>query len=262
MTKRYFVGNLKMNPVSVSQADAYLDALREELSGKAFNDTKVIIAPPAVYLERFGNRLPKGISLAAQDTFWEPEGSFTGQISPNMLRDLGSAFVIVGHSERRSYAHETDTEVGQKVRAAIREGLRPIVCVGETADEKEQNETGTVITRQVTEALRDVSFEDIGRIIVAYEPRWAIGTDRTPEREEIREVAILIRKVIDSLRGESGSEVPVLYGGSVKTSLLEKVCFGPGMDGVLVGRDSLIPKEVVAMVAIIDSYVEKGTDGE
>ncbi|NTW13723.1 MAG: triose-phosphate isomerase [Candidatus Moranbacteria bacterium] len=253
--KRYLVGNLKMNPVSFEQAEGYLKAFGKEMSGKDLKGTETIVAPPSVYLERFGRSLPVGVSLAAQDVFWEEEGSYTGQVSPCMLRDLRVGFVLVGHSERRLYAHETDAEVGWKVRASLKEDLRPILCVGETAEDREQGGVVAAVSGQVTEAFRDVSSAEAEKVIIAYEPRWAIGTDRTPETDEILEARAVIRQAISVLYGpETADRIPILYGGSVKVPLLEKVCFAPSMDGVLVGRESLQPHELAMMSEIIDAY--------
>ncbi|HWQ60041.1 MAG TPA: triose-phosphate isomerase [Candidatus Fimivivens sp.] len=246
--KRYLIGNLKMNPGSVSEAEQYLAALRKELFGKQMDDVETVIVPPSVYLERFSRVLSDSIRLGAQDVFWEKEGSYTGQVSPGMLRDLKVSYVIVGHSERRLYAHETDAEVGWKVRAALHEHLRPILCVGETDEERGRGEEADAVTRQIAEAFRDVSPLMAERILVAYEPRWAIGTDVTPESEEIFEMRIIIHRALSEIYGPSVADrIPVLYGGSVKASLLERVCFEPRMDGVLVGRESLYPHEVIRM---------------
>ncbi|NTW15226.1 MAG: triose-phosphate isomerase [Candidatus Moranbacteria bacterium] len=248
MKRRYLIGNLKMNLASVAETEQYLVALRKELFGKRIDGVEIVLAPSSVYLERFSRELPDPLRLAAQDVFWEKEGSFTGQVSAPMLRDLHVGSVIVGHGERRLYAHETDTEVGWKMKSALHENLQPILCVGETADERERGEEVSVVSDQVRLAFHDVSPMMAERVLVAYEPRWAIGTDIIPESEQIFEMRIVIHRALAELYGQPVADrVPVLYGGSVKATLLERVCFEPRMDGVLVGRESLYPHELFRM---------------
>lgn len=252
MKPRYFIGNLKMNPVSADAVNRYLDGLREEFSEGLPEGAALLVAAPFVYLDRFAGALPKGAVLAAQDVFWEREGSYTGAISPAMLRDLGVQAVLVGHSERRQYGRETDEEIGRKVTAALHEGLRPVLCVGETAEEREAGRESDVLGSQIGAALRDVSSANVSKIVIAYEPRWAIGTDRTPSSEEILSAKIVVRRALgDRFDADIVDSVPVLYGGSVKASLLASVCFDAEMDGVLVGRESLHPHEVGKMVRML-----------
>jgi len=259
--RRYLIGNLKMNPGSLPEVSRYLSSFRNGMTDMVGVET--VIAAPSVYLERFSRELPAGIGLAAQDVFWEREGSYTGQISVGMLRDLGVRYVIVGHSERRSYAHETDKEIGMKVRASLSGDLRPILCVGETAEERDGGLAGEAVSNQVLSALRDVSTDSAGKMIVAYEPRWAIGGSVTPESGEIAESGNVIRLALERLFGpEVAGTVPVLYGGSVKGDFLDKVCLSSGMDGVLVGRGSLDTDEMAVMAGILsehDGGVEENT---
>jgi len=262
MKKRYLVGNLKMNLNSVSETEQYLVALRKESFGKRINGVEVVVAPSSVSLERFSRELPEPFLLGAQDVFWEKEGSYTGQTSAPMLHDLHASFVIVGHSERRLYAHETDAEIGWKVRTALHEHLRPILCVGETAEEREQGEEADVVSRQIVEAFRDIPPLSAERVLIAYEPRWAIGSDTTPESEEIFEMRIVIHRALaDAYDPTVADKIPVLYGGSVKLSLLERVCFEPRMDGVLVGRESLYPHELVRIAQAIGEHESRKGDG-
>ncbi len=252
MKKRYLVGNLKMNINSLSEAEQYLVALRKECFGKRIEGVEIIIAPPCVYLERFSREMPEPALLGAQDVFWEKEGSYTGRISTSMLRDVHCGFVIVGHSESRTYGHETDMEVGWKVRAALHDGLRPILCVGETAEERNGGKEAEAVSKQVTSAFLDLSPMMAERVLIAYEPRWAIGTDATPESEAIFEMHIVVHRALTEMYGPTVADrVPVLYGGSVKESSLPRVCFEPRMDGVLVGRESLYPHEFVRIAQSI-----------
>ncbi len=255
MKKRYLIGNLKMNLNSIAETEQYLVSLKKEIFGKRIDGVEVIVAPSSTYLERFSRELPEPVLLGAQDVFWEKEGSYTGQVSASMLHDLHTGFVIVGHSERRLYAHENDAEVGWKVRAALHENLHPIVCVGETSEERDQGEAADVVSRQIVEAFRDVPPLLAERVLVAYEPRWAIGTDTTPESEEIFEMRIVIHRALaEAYDPALADKIPVLYGGSVKASLLDRVCFEPRMDGVLVGRESLYPHELVRMVNLLGEH--------
>lgn len=259
MTKKlHFIGNLKANPVSTAAVDRYLADLADAFSDGVPERVSVGIAAPAVYLERFAKGLPEGIVLSAQDVFWESQGSYTGQVTPAMLSDLGVSMTLVGHSERRSYARETDDETGRKVSAVISSGLTAIVCVGETAEEREKGDEADVLARQVAAALAGVRVADTGKIMIAYEPRWAIGSDRTPSSDEILEARIVIRRALaDRFGAEASGSVPVLYGGSVKVSLLEETCFRSGMDGVLVGRESLRPREVAGMAGMMEKETGK-----
>lgn len=255
MRKRYLVGNLKMNMNSPIEAEQYLSVLRRESQGKTWPRTEIVIAPPFVHLDRFSKKLPPDIRLGAQNVFSEKEGAYTGEISVAMLRGEKVSFVVVGHSERRRYAGETDEIVSQKVRAALKGGLSPILCIGETVEERKKSMTVDVIRQQVLAAFHDISPLQAEKIVVAYEPRWAIGSDLTPSPEDILQVRVVIVRAIAELYSLPVAEkVSLLYGGSVKTALLDQVCFRAQMDGVLVGRESLFPSELVRMADALESY--------
>lgn len=260
MKKRYLIGNLKMNILSVEEAEQYLSVFRREMKGKKRESVVTVIAPPFLYLERFRKELPDNAALGAQDVFWEKEGSYTGEISPFMLKDIGVEYVIVGHSERRRYGRETDEEIAKKVQSLLKWNLRPVLCVGETEDERRRGETAAVLETQLRGAFEGISPLQAEKMLVAYEPRWAIGTDRTPESEDILEARVIVYRMISSAYGAAVAErVPILYGGSVKAALLDRVCFSAQMDGVLVGRESLFPYEVAKMADIIGNHREDGT---
>ncbi len=255
MKKRYLIGNLKMNILSVEDTEQYLSVFRREMKGKKQESTVTVIAPPFPYLERFHKELPENAALGAQDVFWEKEGSYTGEVSYPMLKDIGTEYVIVGHSERRQYGRETDEDVARKVQALLKGNLRPVICTGETEDERRRGETAAVLEAQLRGALEDLSPMQAEKILIAYEPRWAIGTDRTPESEDILEAKVIIYRMVAAAYGAAVAErIPILYGGSVKASLLDRVCFSAQMDGVLVGRESLFPYEVAKMADIIENY--------
>lgn len=248
------IGNLKMNLLSREECDEYLSQLRRESSGKTFGHARGIIIPPAVYLARFQN-LPAGFSLGAQNMGWEVKGAFTGEISPLMLRDLGASHVILGHSERRAYAGETDELIARKTKLALKEGIIPIVCVGETLEERKREETVAVIERSIRTIYQDLSSLFAERVIVAYEPRWAIGTGVTPTTADILQVKVYLRKLFSELYDPAFAErLSIIYGGSVKAATLAKVSWEAEMSGVLVGGESLYPRELVKMLSEADAH--------
>jgi triosephosphate isomerase (TIM) len=178
--------------------------------------------------------------LAAQDMFWEKQGAFTGEISPLMLTDCGCGLVIIGHSERRQYFGETNETVNKKLKAALTAPLTPIVCIGETLEQREAQETMEVITSQITEGLAGLGSEDMARLILAYEPVWAIGTGRTATPDQAQEVHTFIRRLIVAQAGaEVANALRILYGGSVTPDNIGELAQAPDIDGALVGGASL-----------------------
>ena len=251
------IGNLKMNLLSREECDEYVSQLRRESAGKTFAHARGIIAPPAIHLNRFQN-LPPGFLLGAQNMGWETKGAFTGEISPLMLRDAGVNFVILGHSERRLYAGETDELIAKKTRLALKEGITPIVCIGETSEEREHEETMGVIEKSIRTIYAGLSSLFAERIILAYEPRWAISAVSggvTATTADILQVRVYIRKLFSELYDPTLAErIPVIYGGSVKAATLAAVSWEAEMMGVLVGGESLYPRELVKMLAEADAY--------
>ncbi len=234
--------------------------LVEEIA-RALTDLRrpqVVICPPATALDAVGRALAgTRFSLGAQTMHWESHGAYTGEISAPMLVDVGCRFVIIGHSERRIYFGETDEAVGRKVPAALAHHLTPIVCVGEHLEQRESGETDAVLTRQVQAAVARVGKEDLPRLVIAYEPVWAIGTGRTATGQEANRVAGLIRRLLGTLGGPaSADEVRILYGGSVKPDNIREFLRQPEIDGALVGGASL---EAGAFAAIVRA-AEDGLD--
>ena len=222
-----------------AEAERLLSALKTQLGRPA--DREVVVAPPFGTLET-ASRLLAGttIRLAAQNLHWEPQGAFTGEVSGPMLKELGCSYVIIGHSERRQYFGETDEHVAQKVQAARRDALIPIVCVGETLEERDRGETLTVIARQVRGALQGLEAKAIASLIVAYEPVWAIGTGKTATPAQAQEVHAFIRTTLVELSDRSAAElVRILYGGSVKADNVDTLMAESDIDGALVGGASL-----------------------
>lgn len=231
-------GNWKMFGTR-AEAERLLSVLKMQISHPA--DREVVIAPPFTLLET-ASRLLAGttIRLAAQNLHWEPQGAFTGEISGPMLKDIGCSHVILGHSERRQYFGETDEQVAQKVRAAHRDGLIPIVCVGETLEQRERGETTALIARQVRTALHEHDQTTFSSLIVAYEPVWAIGTGRTATPAQAQEVHAAIRTTLAELSDRATAEmVRILYGGSVKPDNVDGLMAEADIDGALVGGASL-----------------------
>jgi triosephosphate isomerase len=251
---KYVIANLKMNLVTAKECDRYLDALEKAWKMRKQTSTmKLILCPSSFFAERFAKRLPQGVLLGSQNVFWETRGSFTGEVSPMSLRDAGTIAVICGHSERRSYLKETNEQVSRKVEAVIGEGMIAVVCVGETAEERDHDETAMVIAQQVVSAMDTVQASKLDKVVIAYEPRWAIGADAVPSSQDIMQTRIMIRKILVKKYGTQASDkVGVLYGGSVKADVMDEVCIKADMDGVLVGRESL---DVGELMRIIDKLL-------
>lgn len=247
------VGNLKMNLLSPIERERYLHNFKKELGSKRFRKAEIILCPSHVHLENFKKNLNGKIGLGGQNMFWKREGSFTGEISPAMLKNFGCEYVIVGHSERKRYFCETNEEINMKVAEALKIGLKPIICIGETRTEKEANQTLRVVTRQLSEALSGISRTKASNIVVTYEPVWAVGTDDVPTAHDIMEAKVLIRKILVELFTKKyAQEVKILYGGSVSSKTVREVCIEPGMDGALIGRESLTPFEFIKIAEIIN----------
>ncbi|MDA3834749.1 MAG: triose-phosphate isomerase [Spirochaetales bacterium] len=180
------------------------------------------------------------ISLGAQNLFWESEGAYTGEISPAMLVSAGCRYAIIGHSERRQYFGENDGTVNKKIKAVIKNGLIPILCVGESEKERESKETFNVLDRQITKGLEGFSSNDLDTLVIAYEPVWAIGTGKTATREQAQEVHRFIRSTIEKIFGNIlARSIRILYGGSVKLDNIKELMEMSDVDGALVGGASL-----------------------
>lgn len=231
-------GNWKMFKTT-AEAVALASALVELL--KNVDDVEVAVCPPFTTLHAVSKVLASsGIALGAQDLHWEKEGAYTGEVSAPMLLDVGCRYVIVGHSERRQYFSETDGMINKKTRAALEHDLTPIVCVGETLEEREAGRTFEVIEDQVRGSLADLSPEQGRRLVIAYEPVWAIGTGRTATPVEANEAQGFIRTLLASRFGKEISDrIRILYGGSVKPDNIATLMAEPEIDGALVGGASL-----------------------
>jgi triosephosphate isomerase (TIM) len=253
MQKKIVVGNLKMNPISAVEFDRYLDMLEKELKNKDLEKTEIVICPPAVYLQKLKDRKFNEVKAAAQDVFWEYQGAYTGQISAGMVKSVGATYCLVGHSERRKYFGENEEIINLKLKAILKNGLSAVLCVGESAEERKKGQTPNVLKKQLKDSLDGISTGKMEYIVIAYEPIWAVGTDKLPTSDEILEAKIIIKKALAEIYPlKSVEKIRLLYGGSVKSHCAGQVCIDPAMDGVLVGRESLMPFELVKIAKMID----------
>jgi len=235
--KPLIIGNWKCNPKTLEQAQQLFNSLRIPKKSK----TKVVICPPFVYLKD----LKGGIMLGAQDCFYE-HGSHTGQISVPMLKSLGCKYAIVGHSEKRVLG-ETNKAINNKVRALIKNNLHPILCVGETKQQKSQ--VKNILEKQIKLGLRRISKKDFRKIIIAYEPVWAIGTGKACASEEAMVMQLLIRKILREIYcQETAKKATILYGGSVDSKNALDYVNKAGMQGLLIGSASLKAKEFIEIL--------------
>jgi len=253
MTQRVplIAGNWKMHKTGNQAAE---DAGKLKELVKQASNVEVMIAPTYTALFQVARAIEGSlIALGAQNLYWEPQGAYTGEISAEMLKDVGCSQVIIGHSERRQFFGETDETVNRKIRAAVSVGLLPVFCVGETEAQRESGETFSVLDKQVRDGLKDFAFDDPAGLVVAYEPVWAIGTGKTATREQAQEAHAYIRSVLETLFGKPVAEgVRILYGGSVKPDNVKALMEMPDVDGALVGGASLDPETFSKLVFFND----------
>jgi triosephosphate isomerase len=244
-------GNWKMH-CNHFEAIQLVQKLSYAIPQNRFDDVDVSIHPPftdirSVQTVLDADKIP--LLLGAQNCHWEEQGAFTGEVSPGMLEKLNVKLVIVGHSERRELFGETDEAVNNKAQAVFRHGMTPIVCVGETLEERESGGTEDKVTRQITTALHGLSPDQVGRLVLAYEPIWAIGTGRTASAEDAQAICGLIRKLVgEQVSADAAAAVRVQYGGSVKPTNIAELMAQPDIDGALVGGASLEPDDFARIV--------------
>ena len=240
-------GNFKMYK-TVAETLSYVGELRS--LARDVPSVEIVIAPPFTAVAAAAEAVKgSAISVAAQNMHWEREGAFTGEVSAGMVREAGATFVIIGHSERRTLFGETNESVNKKTRAAITGGLVPIVCIGETLAQRDGNETLAVLDRQIKEGLDGVTGDELSRLVIAYEPVWAIGTGRNATPAQAGEAHFHIRQRLKQWFGLDASErCRVLYGGSVKPDNIAKLIAEPDVDGALVGGASLDPRSFFAII--------------
>lgn len=246
MRTRLIAGNWKMHKTA-AEAVIFVHEFRKVLSPST--SIEIVLAPPFVSLFAVQQAMTHEdqFSIAAQNLYWETEGAYTGEVSGSMLQDLGCTYVIVGHSERRHLFGEKNDEVNKKVKAALAHGLTPIMCVGETLEEREAGNTQSVVKDQLLKGLSDVGVENIPTIIIAYEPVWAIGTGRAASVEQAEDVHAFLRATLRTEFGEIAQDVRILYGGSVSPQNAEALFRCKEIDGALIGKACLDP-EVFAKI--------------
>lgn len=244
--KLLIVANWKMNPQSLTEATFLLDSILRGLKRERKNlkEKEIVICPPFLYLFLLKEKIEKlklpNLKIGAQNIFWEEKGAFTGEISPLMLKNFGCQYVIVGHSERREYLRESDEMINKKLKAALQEKLRPILCVGERAKERKAGKTFKILENQLKTNLKSIFNlkSEISNLIIAYEPVWAIGTGNPCDPEKAKEVLVFLKK---------NFKFPILYGGSVNSENAKNY-LKVGFNGLLIGGVSLKEKEFLSIV--------------
>ncbi len=248
MRKKIVAANWKMN-MTQAEAASFVETLLREIGD--VSDVEVVIVPPFTAIAKVSEALGSSetIKIGAQNMYWERGGAFTGEISAAMLRDLFVRYVVLGHSERRQLLGETDEIVNRKVHAALEASLRPIVCIGETLEQRESGNVETVLSQQLRRSLSGVGARELNETVVAYEPVWAIGTGRTASPEQAQEAHAFIRRTLGEISdGTTAAKIRIQYGGSVKPDNARTLMSQPDIDGALVGGASLDPRSFAQIV--------------
>ncbi len=250
MKKTFIIANWKCNPTTLKKTKTLFDSIKKQSNKTKKGNNEIVICPPLVYLPTI-NAKPTNIKLGAQNCYWEENGAFTGETSPLMLKDLKCKYVFVGHSERRKYFNETDEKINKKIEAIIKAKMIPILCVGETKEEKKQEKTQQILKTQLKIALKGVKLKNT-KLCIAYEPVWALGTGKACNPDEAKKINLLIKKIITQLYNPSiAKKLPVLYGGSVNSknanAFIKEAC----MDGLLIGGASLDAREFSKIISSI-----------
>ena len=243
MRKPIIAGNWKMYKTEAEAVD-FAKKIKAQVAD--VHERTALICPPFPVLSKVGDELRgSNVALGAQNLYWEDQGAFTGEVSGPMLKAVGCTYVIIGHSERRQYFGETDETVNKRLFAALKHNLYPIVCIGETLDQREKNETLKVLETQVKGGFKGVSTDQWQRIVIAYEPVWAIGTGKTATPQQAQEAHAFIRKLLPK---EVAPNTRILYGGSVKPENIKDLMAQPDIDGGLVGGASLKVESFVKLI--------------
>ena len=245
MRKPIIAGNWKMHK-TIKEALEFVNEVKDKVNS---DKVEAVICAPFTLLKDL-KEATKGtnIKIGAQNMHFEEKGAFTGEVSPLMLKEIDMDYVVIGHSERRQYFNETDETVNKKVLKALEVGIDPILCVGETLEQREAGKTKDVCKVQVEKALENVLKDDLAKVVVAYEPIWAIGTGKTATAEDANDVISYIREVIKGLYGELANEVRIQYCGSVKPSNVAEIMGQSDIDGALVGGASLASNDYLDLV--------------
>ena len=248
MRRKIVAGNWKMNK-TFSEAEDLLNELCDALEDKTPSNVDVVVCPSALYLEMAVDFSESGlIAVGAQDVSRYENGAYTGEISASMLGSMQVEYCIVGHSERRKYHHETDADLAQKTDELLKNNITPIVCCGEVLAERESNRHFEVVKKQISDALFHLAPLDFSKIIIAYEPVWAIGTGKTATPEQAQEMHAFIRKTVEEKYGkEIAKKLPILYGGSCNAKNANELFAQPDVDGGLIGGASLTAQDFVTI---------------
>ncbi len=246
MRKPIITGNWKMNKTR-DEALQFIYAVKDQVTSS--EKVESVICAPFPYLRCLVKRQGDFIRVGAQNMHFENYGAYTGEVSPDMLTSIGVSYVILGHSERREMFNETDESVNKKVHAAFAHQLIPIVCVGESLEDRENNTTNQVVDQQTVAALVGLTVDQVKQVVIAYEPIWAIGTGRTATAEQANETIGYIRQVVERVYGkEAADAIRIQYGGSVNPSNIKELMSQEHIDGALVGGASLDPKSFLSLV--------------
>lgn len=248
MRRKFIAGNWKMN---TTRAEAAVLASAVALKVGGTSEVDVAVCPPSLYLDLVVQAVnASAVTVGAQNCYHEPKGAFTGEISPAMLRDIGCTYVILGHSERRQIFKESNQDVNRKVLAALSAGLGPIVCVGETLEQRQAGQTAAVVRDQIEGSLAGMAADQMLRIVIAYEPIWAIGTGVVATPQQAEEVHADLRRLLETrYNSQVASAVRIQYGGSVTADNAASLLGQPNIDGALVGGASLKAEGFLAIIA-------------
>jgi triosephosphate isomerase len=249
MARKIVAGNWKMNK-TVNEGIQLVKDLKNELAKVDASDVTVVVSPPYVNLtEAVKAAESSAVNVSAQNVHQESSGAYTGEISAEMLKSVGVGYVIIGHSERREYFGENAVDISKKVDAVIAQGLTPIYCCGEVKEERESGDQNNIVGGQIEAELFHLSVEDFGKVVVAYEPVWAIGTGLTASPDQAQDMHAFIRKFIASKFGDSvANETPILYGGSCKPSNASEIFGKKDVDGGLIGGASLKAEDFIGII--------------
>jgi triosephosphate isomerase len=249
MRKTIIAGNWKMYK-TITQAIELASGLKRELFELEPEDINIVLCPPYTALSDVAEVIAdSNIQLGAQDCFWQDEGAFTGEVSALMLKDAGAKYVIIGHSERRLYFAESNDSVNKKIKSVLSNGLTAIVCVGETLKERDNNRTFAVLDDHVKNGLKGLSEDEIIKVVIAYEPVWAIGTGKTATSQQAEEAQFYIRDLLAKMYNKDiASGIRIQYGGSVKPENIAELMSQPDIDGALVGGASLTVESFAEIV--------------
>jgi len=243
--KPLIVANWKCNPLTLKEGEELVEELEKGIDG--FNSVEVVICPPFVFLPFLIQR--SDLSFGAQNCFSEDKGPFTGEISVNMLEEIGVKYIIIGHSERRNTFKETNEDINLKLLRVLNSSVTPILCIGEKREERENGKTFDVLTEQLEKCLLGVSKENAGKIVLSYEPVWAIGTGKSASVSDIGEVRVFIREFLSNKFGKENCEkIRILYGGSVDSNNIHSFITEARMNGALVGGASLKANEFLKLI--------------